>query len=242
MTADDIQGRRAHERVRLSLEVAYRSTGSFLVSYTVDLSRGGLFLETEQPRSVGSELELRLAIPGANDEVLLTGEVVWIQQEPAPGKPMGMGVRFTDLERSFGDVIDGLVKTFSGLRVLVISGAPRTRAKLVRILRSALAAQYIDADPAKPLPPEAESGVDLWLVDLQDGSNAAARALLERLLADGAPTAVVAMSSHPRARAEAHDLGAHEVVGSPPGSNEIRAAVLRALGRPMLRNTDSEDE
>ena len=72
MTSESTITRRAHERVRLSLEVAYRSTGSFLISYTVDLSRGGLFVHTADPGPVGSSLELRIAIPGVDEEVRLT--------------------------------------------------------------------------------------------------------------------------------------------------------------------------
>lgn len=242
MTSDATQGRRAHERIRLSLEVAYRSTGSFLISYTVDLSRGGLFLETDEPRPVGSTLELRLAIPGANEEVKLQGEVVWIQREPAPGRPSGMGVEFKGGESRFASVIDELVKHFSGLRVLIASGAPRTRAKLQRLLRSSLTASYVDVDPGQPLPDDADQGFDLVLVDLMDG-HAPAQKLLETLLGRQDPPAVVVLSSHPQLRRLAQDLGAHGVVDSPPASSELRAAVLRALGRPMLRrNKDLEDE
>jgi len=240
VTDESATGRRAHERVRLPLRVAYRSTGSFLISYTVDLSRGGLFLETAEPRSVGSELELRLDIPGVGEEIRLQGVVVWIQREPAPGKPMGMGIQFQEVEASFGNVIDQLVRHFSGLRVLVASSAPRVRNKLVRSLKSSLAATYTETDLAKPPPAETVAETDLAVIDLAQG-DASAQALLETVFHAAAPPAVVALASHPRVRRWAHDLGAQEVVNSPPASSELLTAVLRALARPMVRDSDLED-
>ena len=37
---------REHERMPYSVQVEFRTPNSFLVAYSVNLSRGGLFLET----------------------------------------------------------------------------------------------------------------------------------------------------------------------------------------------------
>ncbi|MFH2010525.1 MAG: TIGR02266 family protein [bacterium] len=242
--SDDLEdGRRQHLRVRLPLQVAYRSTGSFLVSYSVDLSQGGLFLETTRPREVGTELDLRLAIPGAEEDVRLRGVVQWIRTESAHGQPPGMGIEFQDVEQSCGKLIDSLIKHFSGVRILVAATAPRHRAQLSRQLRSALAATIDEHDLSHPeFAVTTGEPYDLVAIDLGDGDEIAYQ-LLEDVLRAEEPIAVLAMTAHPRVRQQARDMGAQEVIGSPPGMSELRAAVLKALGRPLaLRADQMEDD
>ena len=72
------------------MKVTYRSTGSFLVSYSLNLSKGGLFLESDAPLPVGTTLTLKLQIPGAQEEAVVTGRVAWVRDESLSGKPTGM--------------------------------------------------------------------------------------------------------------------------------------------------------
>jgi len=243
VSEDNDTSRRRHERLRLPLQVAYRSTGSFLVSYSVDLSQGGLFLETTRPREIGTELDLRLAIPGAEQDVRLRGIVQWVRAEAEHGQPPGMGIEFKDVEQSCGSLIDSLIKHYSGLRILVAATAPRHRAQLSRQLRSALAATVDEHDLSHPgFEILAEEPYDLVAVDLGDGDEIAFL-LLEDVLRAEEPIAVVTMTAHPRVRQQARDLGAQEVIGSPPGMSELRGAVLKALGRPLaLRADQLEDD
>ena len=44
---------RRQPRLPIQLKVAYRTTGAFLVAYSVNLSKGGIFLETPTPLEVG---------------------------------------------------------------------------------------------------------------------------------------------------------------------------------------------
>ena len=55
---------RRQPRVPLKLEVEYRTTGAFLVSYSVNLSTGGIFIETNQPQPIGEQMMLKLVVPG----------------------------------------------------------------------------------------------------------------------------------------------------------------------------------
>ena len=240
-TDEEIASRRAHRRVRLALEVSYRSTGSFLVSYSVDLSSGGLFLETEQPRQIGTELELWLSIPGATEEVRLKGDVVWVRQESRPGQPAGMGIQFQDVEGGCGQLIDSLVKQFSGLRVLVYSASTRVRNQLNRLLRTSLAATVDEFDLDK-LPFEAPTvPYDLMAIDLGNGDEKALQ-LLKDVVGGGYRAAVIALSAHPRFRQEALDLGADEAIVSPPILSELKAVAIRALARPLALPSEDTPE
>lgn len=234
-------GRRAHERVRLPLEVAYRSTGSFLVSYSVDLSRGGLFVQTDAPLPVGSELDLQLSIPGVPDTVSLRGRVVWVQDKAAPGKPEGMGIQFQHVEERLASLIDSVVRQFQGMRALLACADPRRRNRYERMLHRSLAAEYDLVDFQEAPATLDVSGYDLVVVEIGEGEEAALR-LIERVrLQSGA--AIVVLASHPRWRSLARDLGVQEVLSSPPPLPELRAAVLRAVGRPSsLRGSDQETE
>ncbi len=234
-------GRRAHERIRLQLAVAYRSAGAFLVSYTVNLSRGGLFVETDAPSPEGTELDLRLEIPGYPGEVELRGVVVWIQPTPTPGQPKGMGIQFQDSDAGFNGVIDQLVKQFSGLQVLLCSSDNRMRAQLQRMLGNALAAEYSIQDPKATLQEGASRRFDLVVIHLAQGEDSALR-LLERLQRTAAPPAVVALAADPGLRRRASDLGADDVLATPTGSTELRTAALRALGRPLLRRSPEQED
>jgi len=240
--SDNHTGRREHRRVRLALEVSYRSMGSFLVSYSVDISQGGLFIETAMPKELGTEMELWLAIPGAEQEVRLKGTVVWIRREAQGDQPPGMGVKFKQVEVDCGQLIDQLVRHFSGLRALVVSANSRTRGQLTRMLRSAVTIHIDEHKLDVPYSEEGQDPYDLVIVDLGEGDDEAVR-LLEDILSVGEATAVVAQSGHPSVRQRAMESGAHAVISSPPGQSELRGAVLRALGRPVALPADElEDE
>jgi hypothetical protein len=79
--------RRAHARTRAELAVNWRVFGSSVhrVSPTADLSSGGAFVATVDPRSVDTPLVLELATPHGPVEV--HARVAWTGAR-------GMGVRF----------------------------------------------------------------------------------------------------------------------------------------------------
>lgn len=229
----DTTGRRAHERARLALQVSYRSAGSFLISYTVDLSRGGLFLETAQLLPVGSALDLTLQVPGA-PPWMVHGAVVWLQEVAAPGRPVGMGIQFQDLEKDFGDLIDTLVRQFLGLRLLLSSPSSRTRSQLQRMLRAVVAAVVVEHEPTegREAPPEGPR-FDLAVIDLPD-DHPPSLGLLQAVLGGDGSTAVLTIAGSPELRKRAIALGAQEVIDGPVSQGELRIAVLRALARPVI--------
>jgi uncharacterized protein (TIGR02266 family) len=71
--------------------------------YTRDVSRGGIFLRSENPVEVGTPITVTLVLPDGN-EISLEGEVAYaLPKERAGPKGPGIGVRFREL--------DGEVKT-----------------------------------------------------------------------------------------------------------------------------------
>src|SRR5215468_6082862 len=102
---------REHQRMPYAVQVQFRTASSFLITYSVNLSRGGLFLETDQEIPEGSPIGLELAIPGIG-QVDIAGVVMWRRPPDTPDGPAGLGIEFQDVAPQLGFVIDRLVSTF----------------------------------------------------------------------------------------------------------------------------------
>lgn len=71
-----------------------------LADYTVNLSAGGLFLETDYPLQPDEPLTLEFPLPGKDQPVCCRGLVAWVNSPDSPcnpNLPAGMGIKFVDL-------------------------------------------------------------------------------------------------------------------------------------------------
>ncbi len=96
----DWQGRekRRHPRKGVWLEIYYEQMGDFFNDYAVNLSRGGLFINTLRPIPIGTEIKLRFAVPDKRDAVETSGRVVRIvDRNDSSGHPPGIGIEFNAL-------------------------------------------------------------------------------------------------------------------------------------------------
>jgi molecular chaperone DnaK len=87
--------------VGLLVRLSYGSVDEFASRFAVNLSRGGVFMRTRDPKPVGTVLAFELRL--TTDEPVIRGEGVvrWIQPEDRASKPTkapGMGVQFTRLD------------------------------------------------------------------------------------------------------------------------------------------------
>ncbi len=223
---------RTHSRAPVGLKVEYRTTGAFLVSYTTNLSHGGLFVETPSPLPEGTRVTLRLHVPGAEDEVETEAVVAWSRREPsADGEPAGMGMRFEAVDERLGGLVDRLVTSFAGLAIAIVAATPAARAQVSRLLRGVLSCRIVEADSADVAEKGIDGPVDLAIVDLDAPDGGGPRAI-QTLRASATP--VVAIGGPAAAHEAARTAGADEVVEASPSLAELRRAVLAALGRPTL--------
>lgn len=222
---------RSSERIHLALEIGYRSAGAFLVSYSVNLSRGGLFVESKSPAPIGTMLELHLHAPD-EPPLALRGQVAWVRYpgDATPDAPPGMGIALQTLEERYGALIDRIASRFQGIRILLALGAGHERARqmLHRHLAAIVACQVDDLDdPFADLGPYGEH--DLALINLD--WNAGEQTLVH--LRDGLrQLPILALSRNPAVREHALALGATRALASPPGFPELRTAVIATLARP----------
>jgi uncharacterized protein (TIGR02266 family) len=223
---------RLHDRVPLSFEVEYRTAGAFLVAYTSNLSKGGLFIETDHPLAVGTDLLLRFTIP-AHGPIEVHGVVAWIRATVVDGKPPGMGVEFEQLDARHGEIIDAIVGTFQGLRILVIARAVQARAQVSRSIRSVLStAEVLEAHGSESVEAMLALEPDLVVLDLdEEGDGEGLYAL--RLAKSSRQIPVIAAARDELTRQRAHEIGADETLSTPLHLPDLQAAIVRALARPL---------
>ena len=102
-------GRRATPRIPTSLVVRFENLGEMGNVLMTNLSRGGIFVPTEQPAKIGTELKLRIQVASPQREIVLVGEVVSRNIGPDfEVRRRGMGIRFKSLSERDQDLVDEL--------------------------------------------------------------------------------------------------------------------------------------
>jgi type IV pilus assembly protein PilZ len=107
---------RDDHRVPIQLLVDYKAGGTYLFDFCKDLGSGGVFIETKQPLSAGSSLDLTFTIPDSKETLSAKGKVIW-SQAPIPGRNdvnPGMGVQFAEFNASQRKTLDEFIRRYGG--------------------------------------------------------------------------------------------------------------------------------
>ena len=96
--------RRRSLRAPIELKVEYKRLNTFFADYTKNISRGGTFIGTEKPLSIGTEFVFALVVPHMPEPLRLRGKVIWTTStaDATRANPAGMGIEFqytSDAER-----------------------------------------------------------------------------------------------------------------------------------------------
>ena len=79
--------------------------------YAKNLSRGGIFIATVNPRTVGDEFTISFKLPDCGDKVVCTCRVTWVREySPKTSLEPGMGICFIDLDQAIKTKIEEWVK------------------------------------------------------------------------------------------------------------------------------------
>ena len=88
-------------RPKIRLAVYYGVDNQKLMSnYSVNMSTGGIFLETFHPLPVDTQIILEFMLPVNSRLITCKARVAWVNKHEAlikPSLPPGMGVQFLDL-------------------------------------------------------------------------------------------------------------------------------------------------
>src|SRR5438093_7856886 len=92
------QPRRA-DRLQHELLVAYRTVDGFITDWAVNISRGGIFINTRNPLAVGTTVRLIISLPDTAFPFDLTGRVARVNEFDNPSNQVpGMGIEFVDVD------------------------------------------------------------------------------------------------------------------------------------------------
>ena len=86
--------------LRLSVHYGVGNEERELNEYSINVSTGGLFIETADPPPAATPLRMEFLLPGQEKPIRCAGRVAWLNAEDGqqnPRLPKGMGVQFVDI-------------------------------------------------------------------------------------------------------------------------------------------------
>ena len=96
-------------RAPVRIQIEYGSGGPFFSAQSLNLSRGGVFLQTEFLLPPGRGVQLIFNIP-AKPRLSVLGRVVWTRGPGDPRGPAGIGIQFETVAPEVLQVIEELLQ------------------------------------------------------------------------------------------------------------------------------------
>ena len=111
MVASVKQNGRRSRRLHHDIPVAYRSVGGFLSDWAINISQGGMFINSRVPLPVGTVVNLVIQLPGITFPYALAGRVTRVVRwEDDVRDQAGMGIEFTNVDREKRERIEAFVE------------------------------------------------------------------------------------------------------------------------------------
>lgn len=102
---------RRADRLQHELLVAYRTVDGFITDWAVNISRGGIFINTRNPLAIGTTVRLIISLPDAAFPFDLTGRVIRVSEFDNPSNQVpGMGIEFVDVDEEKRSRIERFVE------------------------------------------------------------------------------------------------------------------------------------
>ncbi|MCC6998437.1 MAG: TIGR02266 family protein [Deltaproteobacteria bacterium] len=109
----DGSDKREAERVAsaLRLKLKYADVETFVDKFATNISKGGIFIATRQPKPAGTSLRFELLLENGQKLIRGEGVVSWVKDfDPKqPARPHGMGVKFTKLDADSRVLVDRML-------------------------------------------------------------------------------------------------------------------------------------
>ncbi len=104
--------------VSMAFEQTRDQTKDQTKDQTLNVSLGGMFVESDQSQAIGSLAQFEIRLEGEKQPIEGVGEVIWVRNEvDGAGRPAGMGIRFLALDPRSRDKIESLLTVKSAPRV-----------------------------------------------------------------------------------------------------------------------------
>ena len=103
-------------RLKSELRVYYGPTQQTILSgFSVNLSTGGIFLQTEYSFAINDRLVLIFSLPDQEKSVSCDARVAWVNRDSDAENndyPSGVGLQFTDLSLEDVTAISGFIENY----------------------------------------------------------------------------------------------------------------------------------
>ena len=114
VSSDFIDGieRRTSPRADFVVRVNYQTVDSLFSEFARNINDGGIFVETDAPQPIGTNVELEFKLPGADQPIEVVGNVVRsisTDQIGSEGVP-GMAIEFENLDSDVRQQINEIIK------------------------------------------------------------------------------------------------------------------------------------
>ena len=94
---------RENPRKPCLINAGYRIQDRNFKSYILDISVGGVFIETNANFPIGKDLLLKFSLPNHPQPLTLSGKIAW-------SSPKGFGVKFDDVSVLQGDILKSFIE------------------------------------------------------------------------------------------------------------------------------------
>jgi uncharacterized protein (TIGR02266 family) len=102
---EETPNHRGFPRHQVTLGVRFRTAREFVLEHATNISRGGIFIQTDDPPPLEMAVQVEIQLPNDPAPVTTNGIVVH-RQLAVGGKPPGVGVQFVDGSDGFRERID----------------------------------------------------------------------------------------------------------------------------------------
>ena len=93
----------------LRVEGSERNKHEIFFGYASNISASGLFIQTPNPKDVGTQVHLSFTLPVSKEKVTCTAEVIWIRNYSGKGSTPGMGLKFVELSKELAASVDRFI-------------------------------------------------------------------------------------------------------------------------------------
>lgn len=134
------------------MRLRYPDLETFIEKYAPNVTKGGIFLASREPRPVGEVLRFEVLLRQGGPVLSGEGRVTWVKEfNPAePHRPYGMGVQFLFLDPEARPVLERLLK-----KKELSKSAPQP------VVNTSTGAKTIETRPLSAIEPGATTDDDL---------------------------------------------------------------------------------
>jgi uncharacterized protein (TIGR02266 family) len=102
---------RKAERIDSSIDVDYSTYSSYHIKRITNISKGGVFIRTQDIFPVGTVMEIRFRLPKLDHQIQSKVKVMWTYRQPASVNlnSSGMGVGFLEISDADKNAIQSFI-------------------------------------------------------------------------------------------------------------------------------------